>query len=120
MSFYEKSFDGYNSKIISNAREKIKDLKNQLEEEITATLQKRYKGKILQCTCFDSWTDGDDYYLNQELIDIKAQQHADEDRFYIVVSFMYKSCCAPKTEPPKLTTFYLKSMERVNGKEVLT
>ena len=56
--------------------------------------------------------DGDDYYFDQKLIDICA--HLDTKcQTYITVTFLYKSSFSEEATPPKNSTFYLETIEKV-------
>ena len=109
----QDKINAYNTKLLDDAQERIEKLKNDVCANLTRTLRKKYKNKIVKCKCFDAWTDGDDYYFDQKLVDIQAYEFTDGDGFYIQVTFMYLSLYANPKDKPKPTSFYLESMEDV-------
>jgi hypothetical protein len=97
--------------LLDEAQERIEKLKNNVCANLTRTRRKKYKNKIVKCKCFDAWTDGDDYYFNQKLVDIQAYECS--DGFYIRVTFMYLSLYSNHNDKPQPTSFYLEYMEDV-------
>jgi len=105
--------DKYIDKLIESAEHNLEKHVNQLEKKITHTLQKKYKGKKIKCKCCDNWTDGDDHYFDDVLLDIQAYQLYDKDGFYVDVTFNYKGITWDKEEKPRPVTFHLESIEGV-------
>ncbi len=105
--------DKYIDKLIDTAENNLEKHIEQLEKQLTKTLQKKYKGKKVECKCFDEWTDGDDYYFNDILLDIQAYKHFKENSFYVNVTFKFKGCSWDKDEKPRPVTFHLESIEKV-------
>jgi len=104
--------DIFNRNLLDLAEKKIDKYTEIVVEEITKKLRKKYVGKKVKCKCFDAWTEGDDYWFDEKLIDIRACVK-ENNKFYIVVTFKYKSLFANENDLPKDTTFYLESIERV-------
>jgi hypothetical protein len=104
------SIDEYNKSLLQKAQRKLEIFTDKLSKELTKQLRLKYKGKKVKCKCFDSWTDGDDYYFDQELVDIQAFESYDGDGFYIQVTFLYQGIFSDKA---KNTNFYLESIEKV-------
>lgn len=111
--YAKTQFDKHILSILDKADTKLKKYEDKIEKEMTAILRKEYRGKKVKCECFDSWTDGDDYFFDQKLIDIRFNIGFDK-KTYITVIFRYKSVYADKNARPKNTTFYLKSIESVS------
>lgn len=99
------------NQIISAAIEKAaKDLDHAeklILHDVTRKLQKKYKGKKVKCVCFDVWRDGDDYYFEDELLDIIVYKMYNADTFFIDVTFMYRSTFAKEGESARRCTFHL-------------
>jgi len=104
--------DIFIDKLITETEIYLDKAQKKICEDLTFELRSKYKGKVVKCKCFDAWEDGDDYYLNQELLDICAQYDG-EGKYFVCVTFLYKSPCAAGKDNPKNTSFLLESIEEV-------
>jgi len=101
--------------ILSNARTKTWDSVKSIELEATEKLRKLYKGKKVKCKCYDSFIDGDDYYFDQEILDIIVHKHHSSSvEYYATVNVMYRSVFWDEDKPPKPCSFYLSNIEKVD------
>lgn len=110
------SFDSYNKQLIDSATKELYQFKEFILQKIGEDLRKKYVGKRVKCECFDSLIDGDEYFFDQELREIKAYMN-ENDKIYLMVTFKCKSMFANKEDPPKDWTLYLRSIEEVSEME---
>ena len=88
----------------------------EVEEEATEKLRTLFKGKRVRCHCFDSLIDGDSLFFEGELLDIRVRRKYDENiDFYVTVTLMCKSLFSGPEEQPIPRTYYLSSIESVEG-----
>ena len=103
-----------NVDLLKLARTELYESIAKIEEKTTEKLRKLYKGKQAKFECYDAIVDGDSYYFDQEILDIKANKSYDSrGEFYISVTVMFKSIFAPEGSEPKPCTFYLYEIKEV-------
>lgn len=108
----QDKINAYLTNLLDEAKKKVQKTQDDMCIKLTNHLRKKYKGKIVKCKCFDSWTDGDDHYFDQKLIDIQVFLHPNND-FYISVSFMINSMGGKPDEKPFKASYYLESIESI-------
>ena len=101
----------FNQKATDLAKHAIETFAIKQRDKLTKLLRKKYKGKIVKCTCFDHWIDGDVRVFNQELEDIQACIGVEGD-LYIDVTFMLGSG-AGHGDTSHYITDHLESIESV-------
>ena len=74
-----------------SSRRKVEDYINDVTGTLTDALRALYKGKKVNCVCYECYRgDEDSYHFNSELLDIKAAKSygASRTSFAIIVTFM--------------------------------
>jgi len=98
--------------LVARAERDINKHANKVTHKLTQTLRKKYRGKRVKCTCFDDYKDGEDYYLDDILLDIQAYDN-DDHSIEINVIFNYKGATWEENDKPKRCAFHLEHIESV-------
>jgi len=100
--------------VTNAARKKLCEAVDSIQLEATEKLREMYVGKRVKCECFDALVDGDDYFLEEEVLDIQVfRDYSADIYFHVMITLPYKSLFANKDAGPKPRTFYLRKITEV-------